>query len=223
MGYTKQDFTNDEYLCAEQLSKIEDAIIDLEDRMEDDEDDEKIEERLSNLEAAVKELQYVEIKINSVGIKNNITNGGVAEIGSVVSNVTVNWNLNKVPNSITLSDPNKTVECSAVQKGEASISGEYSENTTFTLIVTDEKKSASANTKLNFYDGIYYGTVAKPDEVDSEFILSLTKILASGKNRTVNVSGGEGLYFFYAYPASLGDSIFNIRKGGLIYAAQNTG
>ena len=39
---------------------------------------------------------------------------------------------------------------------------------------------------------------------------------ASGnKNRTVSVSGGEGLYFFYAYPASLGDSIFNV--GGFDY------
>lgn len=30
MGYTKQNFTDDEYLCAEQLSKMEDAILELE-------------------------------------------------------------------------------------------------------------------------------------------------------------------------------------------------
>ncbi|MBQ7875539.1 MAG: hypothetical protein IJ306_10390, partial [Oscillospiraceae bacterium] len=49
----------------------------------------------------------------------------------------------------------------------------------------------------------------------SEFILSLAKKLSGGKNLTVSATGGDGLYFFYAYPASMGESIFNI--GGFDY------
>lgn len=165
------------------------------------------DERLDAIESDIADLKYIAISVSSFG-----HNAGTKEKGDKVSSVVLSWVLNKEPVSLTVAGQTVT----PAKSGSITVTDEISETKTFSLLATDEREAtATKNTTINFYDGIYYGTAAKPEEVDSEFILSLTKILASGKNRTVNVNGGEGLYFFYAYPASLGTSIFNI--GGFDY------
>ena len=165
------------------------------------------DERFEKIESDIADLKYIAISVSSFG-----HDAGTKEKGDKVSSVVLSWVLNKEPVSLTVAGQTVT----PAKSGSITVTDEISETKTFSLLATDERAAtATKSTTINFYDGIYYGTAAKPDEVDSEFILSLTKILASGKNRTVNVSGGEGLYFFYAYPASLGDSIFNV--GGFDY------
>ena len=60
--------------------------------------------------------------------------------------------------------------------------------TSFTLEAIDEKGSSSTKrTSINFLNGIYYGksSIKTIDEITSEFILSLTKSLASSYKKTL--------------------------------------
>ncbi|MBQ7874266.1 MAG: hypothetical protein IJ306_03770, partial [Oscillospiraceae bacterium] len=169
------------------------------------------DERFEKIESDIADLKYVALE--AVGLS---VSPSVAENGDVVTAVTFSWEFNKVPVSITIgreSDPFGIVEVEPSQKGSYLIEGEFSAGgfLPFPIIAEDERGATVAvSVRLYFYDGIYYGCAAKPDAVDSEFILSLAKKLSGGKNLTVSATGGDGLYFFYAYPASMGESIFNI-------------
>ena len=175
------------------------------------------DERFEKIESDIADLKYFPIEILSF-----THNAGTKENGDKINSLVLSYELNKLAQKCYL-DGIERPTAGEFLKGSFAINSNQNTGAsianatrTFSLEVTDERGAAATkSTTVFFYDGIYYGTAAKPDEVDSEFILSLTKILSGNKNRTVNVSGGEGLYFFYAYPASLGTSIFNI--GGFDY------
>lgn len=166
----------------------------------------EFEERLSTVEEQIEGLLYVPIAISSFN-----HNAGTRENGDRISSVVLSWKLNKEPESVLIDG----AAALAVKEGSFARSGEISATKRIDISVSDGKTTATGNTTINFYDGIYYGCKEVPAEINSDFILSLTKKLASGKNQTVTASGGEGKYFWYAYPKSMGTSIFNI--GGFDY------
>ncbi|MBQ7873766.1 MAG: hypothetical protein IJ306_01195, partial [Oscillospiraceae bacterium] len=161
-----------------------------------------IGDSLTDIKSDIADLKYVPIAVSSFS-----HNAGTRENGDTVSSVVLSWGLNKEPASVSVDG----TAVDAVQNGSVTVEEEIAAKRTFGLKATDERGATATKTAtIYFYDGIYYGCAEKPDAVDSEFILSLAKKLSGGKNLTVSATGGDGLYFFYAYPASMGESIFNI-------------
>lgn len=173
----------------------------------------EVEERLLEAEKSIADILYVPIDVVSFS-----HNAGIKENGDSISSVVLTWKLNKVPEMLNVAGNELTPQ----KEGSITINEEVASQKTFSISVEDEREAiASKSTTVYFYDGIYYGCAEEPDSVDSEFILSLTKKLSSAKNLSgLSVTGGEGKYFWYAYPASMKESIFNIGGFDYEYAAQ---
>lgn len=166
-------------------------------------DSKVVGDQLEQIRQQLKDLQYIPIEIRS--FSNNI---GVAEIGHVLNEVTLTWELNKDPETVTLNGQtvsSKTAR-SAVFKNLT-----LTENKTFTLMVTDDRgSSAQKSTTITFYNGVYYGASAVPTNLDSSFIRTLTKSLQSGRTKTFSVNSGADQYIWYALPARYGTPVFNV-------------
>lgn len=168
----------------------------------------ELEERVKKAENNIAELMYEAIDITAFSVSPS-----VAEKGSTVENVSFTWAINRDPKSLRFDG---TTIDSALRK--TTLTGlSVTSTKTWGLLALDERyASDSMSATLNFYNGIYYGMAAAPATVDSEFIKTLGgKVISGNAARTVNVTGGEGLYFWYAYPAALGTVKFNI--GGFDY------
>jgi hypothetical protein len=179
-----------------------------EDRKFVEERTKEVDDRLTDLEQQMADLQYEAISISSLS-----HNAGTKEVGSTLTSVTLTWQTNKTPTTLKLDG----VAIDAKVTSTTLSSLKITSNKTWTLKATDERGAeASKSTTASFQNGIYYGAKAVPATIDSAFIMGLGKKELSGtKNRTVSVTGGDGLYFWYAYPKRLGTSLFNI--GGFDY------
>ena len=157
-----------------------------------------------NVEQALDALLYKAIAINS--FTNNV---GTVEMGSTVTDVTLNWSCNKTPTSLTLDgEPLTATDTSKVLSGQS-----ITQNKTWTLKATDEKSaSAQKTTSIQFLNGVYYGvsSVADAGSINSAFILGLTKNLAGSKTKTFTVNAGSGEYIYYAVPKRFGKVSFNV-------------
>lgn len=159
------------------------------------EDKEEIESRLANLE-------YVPIKITS--FNNNV---GTVEIGRTITSVTFNWALNKTASEITLDSENVESDVTQITLSDLNITS----NKTWTLKVTDERDlTVTSNTSIMFLNGVYYGVAEIAHSYDSNFILSLSKVLTSTKARTININVGDGQYIYYCVPTRFGSCNFNV-------------
>lgn len=168
----------------------------------------ELEARVKKAENDIAELMYEPIDITAFSATPS-----VAEKGSTVESVSFTWAINRDPKALRFDG---TTIDSALRK--TTLTGlSVTSRRTWELQAVDERfASDSMSATLNFYNGIYYGMAAAPATVDSEFIKALgSKVISGNAARTVNVTGGEGLYFWYAYPVSLGAVKFNI--GGFDY------
>ena len=168
------------------------------------------EKRLEKLEEQMGDLLYKAISITSFS-----HNAGTKEMGDTVTGVTLNWATNKKPTTLTLDG--EPLDVTLKSKALSGLNITLANNKSWTLKATDERGAmATATVGVSFQNGIYYGAAAVPATIDSAFIMSLAnKQLRSTKNQTVTIAGGDGLYAWYAYPARLGTSLFNI--GGFDY------
>lgn len=139
----------------------------------------------NNVGEALDALLYQKIEITSFG--NNVNQ---VEMGSTVTSVTLNWNYNKTPKTLTLDDQQLDVSLKTTTLSELNLT----QNKTFTLKATDEKNAtATRTTGVTFLNGAYTGVgTVDADGVTNEFIQSLTKALASGKGKTFTVNAAEG-------------------------------
>lgn len=185
--------------------------------------DAELEAKVADLEKRLEEHinPYVNISISASGL-------GTYEKGVTVNQVTVKWSYNRTPQSLTISGPGiegtkvlAVTDKSYTIPTSLGITWENTKNFKWTITVTgDRGEVRSATTSpITFQNGIYWGAAAQPAAVDRDFLINVLgkqkKELTGTKNRTVNVSGGDGLYFWYAYPKRLGTSLFNI--GGFDY------
>lgn len=158
-------------------------------------DKEEIDARLSDLE-------YVPIKITSF---NN--NTGTVEIGKTITSVTFNWALNKKASKITLGGEVVELDVNQITLSDLNITS----NKTWALNVTDERNlTVSSNTSITFLNGAYYGVAENAHSYDSNFILSLSKVLSSTRARTINVNAGDGQHIYYCVPTRFGSCNFNV-------------
>lgn len=157
------------------------------------------------------EFNYKPISINSF-----TNNKNTVELGTIITDVTLNWSLTKDPQSLTINDESIT-PANVRTKTYSGLN--LTANKTYTLKVTDEKEaSATKTTSITFVNGVYWGVSSEPGPHDSAFVLSLTKGLQANKNKTFTVNAGEGEYIYYILPTRYGTPTFNIGgfDGGFI-------
>lgn len=152
-----------------------------------------------------RDLQYIPIEI--LAFSNNI---GIAELGSVINEIALNWELNKTPETVILNEQTMSSSLNSVQTVVLKDIA-LKENKTFTLLVVDDRNnSAQKSTGIIFYNGIYYGVSNIPEEMDSAFIRSLTRSLQANRTKTFTIDSGADQYVWYALPTRYGVPVFNV-------------
>lgn len=155
-----------------------------------------------NVADALDSLLYEPIVITK--FTNNVN---TKEIGSTVSSVTFTWDTNKTPNSIVLDG----INIDSALKSHTLNSLSITSAKTWTLKVNDEKTTVSKSTSIGFTNGVYYGvgSITKED-MNSQFLLGLTKSLQSSKAKDFTANPGSGEYIYYALPTRYGTPSFYV-------------
>lgn len=140
-------------------------------------------------------------------------NSGVLEKGATISSAAFNWELNKIPASITLTAGVQTNQLPIQQTGSSTITftAPLNTTTTFTLTAQDTRKNTvSKNTSIQFLNGKYYGvsTVQSAEQITNDFIKGLTRELTTSRTGSFKVNAQNGQYIYFAIPASFGTPAF---------------
>lgn len=161
----------------------------------------------------VDDVNYKEIDVVSFAIDPS-----VAEKGSSISDVTISYELNKVPTSATMNGDSLPIAAS--DSDTWTFASPLTSDTVFTLRATDggSPSKPAINVEdsrtLKFVNRLYYGVKAAPSEVNETFVKGLAnKILSEDKARTISLNSTSKTYIWYAYPARLGTAVFTY--GGL--------
>lgn len=159
-------------------------------------------DRLASVESQLADILYEPISIMS--FTNNI---GTVEIGSSVTNVTLSWQINKIPVTITLDGASVDTSLTSVALSNLSLTSDK----IWSLTVIDERGTVSTKTtKITFSNGVYYGAVDNSATINSATILGLTKKLQDSKSITFTTTANNGQYIMYALPADYGTPSFNV-------------
>lgn len=156
-----------------------------------------------NVSDALDSLLYKAISIT--GFSHNV---GTQEMGSTVTAAKLTWAFNKTPTTLTLDGEEIDVESTSVELTDLAITT----SKTWTLKATDEKGAEATKTAtVSFLNGVYSGVGSvDADGVDSAFVQTLTKALASSRAKTFSANAGDGQYIYYAYPARFGNATFYV-------------
>ena len=165
-------------------------------------------DQIKQITQQMEDLQYVPIEILS--FSNNV---GIAELGSVINEITLNWELNKTPETVILNGQimsSRNSVQSVILKDAA-----LKENKTFMknrerVLIPILNSSAQKNTGITFYNGIYYGVAGIPTELDSAFIRSLSRSLQANRAKIFTIDSGADQYVWYALPTRYGAPVFNV-------------
>ena len=152
--------------------------------------------------------QIADILYEPIAITDFSVSPSQKEIGSVVTDISLEWAFNKAAASVLLDSK----EVGAGMGGSMDYSGiSITENTSWSLKATDERGATAEKTaSLTFLNGVYYGVSAAPEAYDSAFILTLTKNLRSSKLTSISVNAGAGQYIYYCLPKRFGACTFTV-------------
>lgn len=160
------------------------------------------EKNIANLQKVIEDLQYAKIEILSFTCDKTIV-----ELGSAVTETTFSWQTNKKPTALTLDDETMNIKLTSYKKTGLNCSSRQA----FTLKATDDRNAeASKTVYIDFHNGVYFGTTEIPDNIDSEFIMTLQKTLQSTKLKSFNTVTNENMYIWYALPTRYGTPVFNV-------------
>lgn len=149
--------------------------------------------------------------INIVSFTSNIP---TQEKGSKVESIVFSWDWNKTPSNQEISTGSAKYSINSTDKTKTlsfSDSAALTQNTTFTLKISDERKAEdSRNLTIQFLNGRYYGigNITDPSQCDDNFIQSLNKTLAASRQTSFNVTANNGQYIYFAIPTSFGTPSF---------------
>ena len=165
---------------------------------------EAIEARLQAIEKQLAGNNYQNIAITSFYASKS-----TYEMGESVTDVTLNWNTNKIPSALTL-DGNM-IDVTKKSETVTDFVNMNSAKKSWTLTATGENGEIDTKTAaISFLNGVYYGEAAEPAAYDSEFILGLAKTLRSTYISSFSADAGEGQYIYYCLPARMGARSFKV-------------
>ena len=177
--------------------------------------DEQLSEKVVGTNGLRHALEYInanfvtqdEFNYKPIAINSFTNNKNTQEMGTTITDVILNWTLNKKAKTLTLD----SVDIPVTDTSKTLTGQNITTNKTFTLKAVDEKNaSATKTTAITFLNGVYWGAKGVPAQYDSAFILTLTKGLQGNKNKTFTATAGENEYLFYALPTRYGVVTFNV-------------
>lgn len=164
-----------------------------------------VSHQFKRMKKQISDIQYISMEILSF-----INSINIAEKGSTITDITLTWELNKIPKLVTVDDTllsGKLTNKQSITIDNATITTDH----TFTIVVTDEKgKMVHGETAILFFNGIYYGVSSNPAKLDSAFIRSLTRSLQANRTKTFTIDSGADQYVWYALPSRYGTPVFNV-------------
>lgn len=167
-------------------------------------EDSNVDVALDDIYTKLGDLMYTPISITSF-----TNNKNTQEMGSTITDVTLNWNYNKTPKTLSLDGSTLDVNLKTKTLTGQSIKT----NKTFTLKATDERDAvATKTTTITFLNGAYYGIGddLQISGITNQFILGLTKTLQSSKAKTFTVNAGVGKHIYYIIPTRYGTPVFKV-------------
>lgn len=208
--YIKTEWVNGDIITAEKLNKMESALEIFDDKLNSifNENGINIEmipyetandNNIQNVKDALDKLLYFDLTINLSANKST-----TIEKGTVLSDVIFSWSYNKSIKSQIFNGISLDASIRNYTYAEP-----FSTNKIFILKANDGKNDFSKNIGFNFLNGRYWG-VSNSDIYDSDFVKSLSKELASNKNKTFTVNCGEGQHIFYCVPTTFGNCNFKV-------------
>lgn len=179
-------------------------------------------ENYASIKDALDALFYIPPDISS--FSNTV---GTVEHGTTVTDVTVNWSINKDVTSQTLTDAGNI---SPDSRTHDFTSLNITDNKTYTLTVGDGTNTDDRSTTISFrwkrYWGAYSSAVPPTDPsftISDASIIALTGAgvgtgseLATGRTKSYDGINGEGDYLVFAFPSSWGTPVF------IVYGLTNT-
>jgi hypothetical protein len=154
---------------------------------------------IATVKDALDKLLYVPLSISLISNKPT-----TLEIGTTINSVVFSWTYNK--NIVSQKFNNEALEANL---RSYTYNSSFNSNKSFKLEANDGEGNFNKSINFNFLNGRYWG-VSNSNEYDSNFVLSLSKELASSKAKTFTVNCGSGQHIFYCIPSSFGTPTFTV-------------
>lgn len=166
----------------------------------------------------VDDLAYVKIAFTAGSVTHAIN-----EIGSIITEFSVTWELNKAPKSQKIKFGSEPEEILTPDARNKNYSGKnVSSNMTIVITATDERNASVSRTlTVNFQPKVYWGVAENKEAYTSDDLLALSgSALAGNRTRTFTVNAGAIQHIVYAIPSSFGTPTFKINgfEGGFVKA-----
>lgn len=161
----------------------------------------------TNVKEALDHLLYQEPEVTLHG-------GGTYEKGMVIENVHLTWELNKIVTSQTIFP--------AIGKVDAELrscnieNANISEDTTYTILVSDGRNAATSETQILFKQYIYWGSSSSTD-LDNQEIIIFSKEFESTDTNVVTFDCSGGKYFYIITPSKYSDDI-TFKINGFVFS-----
>jgi hypothetical protein len=136
------------------------------------------------------------LEVNAIRITNFTASSTSYEKGASAT-VTLNWSLNKTATT-------QKINNQAVTGSTATYTG-VTDNTTYTLEVSDGDTNDVQSVSVNFANNIYYGVAT-----DLSSVNNLESIVSDSISRRFTVTASSGQYIIYAIPARLRNATFYV-------------
>lgn len=160
-----------------------------------------ISDELTKINSQISDIIYEPIKIISFNSDKTIL-----EKGQIINRIVLSWELNIQP--LTQMIDGKVIDSNL---REYVIEDTFSENTDFTLEVTDSKGNKDTKTiTLKFLNKVYFGTSNRVKN-DTTLITSLqNKVLSEEKIKNISLTANSNEYMVYCIPSDFGECHFYI-------------
>lgn len=133
----------------------------------------------------------------------------IAEMGSEVTAVTLNWSTNYPPDSITLNNGIGAVTLPATSYNHTGL--HLTTNTSYNLTAVRNGVTKNASASLAFLNRVYWG-VNPTQTTDETIIKAMQSQLSGSRARSVTYDCSGGKFFHLAYPKRLGLATFKINN-----------
>ena len=160
-----------------------------------------ISDELTKINSQISDIIYEPIKIISFNSDKTIL-----EKGQIINRIVLSWELNIQP--LTQMIDGKVIDSNL---REYVIEDTFSENTDFTLEVTDSKGNKDTKTiTLKFLNKVCFGTSNRVEN-DTTLITSLqNKVLSEEKIKNISLTANSNEYMVYCIPSDFGECHFYI-------------
>lgn len=151
---------------------------------------------ITNVQEALDSLLYVSPDITNLSITPSIV-----EIGTTITDATLNWNLNKTFTSLSINNGVGSIASNLLTIALNSLA--LTTNTTYTITGSDGTNTDNASVTLNFRSRKWWGTNALNTFTGANILSLQNNELATNRQQTRTINGG-GEYIWFAFPTSFG-------------------